>query len=113
MSSSGAVCTFNLCTTASWNQRNEYVEIYGDGHAVCVENVDTCIYRPPERPEQVWRPNYTVAVPASSSPTTMGFVPELQHFRQVALGRANSASDMISAAATLALAERLCEFAGV
>lgn len=111
--SSGAVCTFNLCTTASWAQRNEYVEIYGKGHAVWVENVDTCTYRPPERPEQVWRPNYTVPQPQNSSPTTMGFLPELTHFRQVALGEAESLSDMASAARTLRLAERLCEIAGV
>ena len=40
--SSGAVCTFNFCTTASWQQRNEYAEVYGQGHAVWVENVDAC-----------------------------------------------------------------------
>lgn len=111
--SSGAVCTFNFCTTASWVQRNEYVEIFGKGHAVWVENVDTCIFRPAERPERVWRPNYTVPVPANSSATTMGFVPELKHFRQVASREAKSLSDMASAANTLALAERLCELAGV
>jgi UDP-N-acetylglucosamine 3-dehydrogenase len=112
-SSSGAVCTFNLCTTGSWQQRNEYVEIFGKGHAVWVENVDTCTYRPPERPEQVWRPNYTVPTPENSSPATMGFLPELTHFRQVALGEVENVSDMASAAKTLALAERLCKIAGV
>jgi predicted dehydrogenase len=111
--SSGAACTFNFCTTASWWQRNEYAEIYGQGHAVWIENVDTCTYRPPERPEQVWRPNYTVPAPINASPVTMGFVPELEHFRQVALEKAKNLSDMASAAATLALAERLCEIAGV
>jgi len=111
--SSGAVCTFNFCTTASWEQRNEYAEIYGGGHAVWIENVDTCTYRPPERPEQVWRPNYTTPAVSNSSATTMGFVPELEHFRLVATGGAENLSDMASAAATLALAERLCEFAGV
>nr|WP_162449178.1 Gfo/Idh/MocA family oxidoreductase [Phytoactinopolyspora mesophila] len=111
--SSGAVCTFNLCTTASWNQRNEYAEIYGKGHAVWIDNVDTCTYRPPERPEQVWRPNYTVPLPVNSGPTTMGFVPELEHFRDVVTGATENLSDMTSAAATLALAEQLCEIAGV
>jgi hypothetical protein len=89
------------------------VEIYGRGHAVWVENVDTCTYRPPERPEQVWRPNYTVGVPGNSAPTTMGFLPELEHFRQVAMDGAENLSDIASAAATLALAEQLCAIAGV
>ncbi|WP_158564174.1 Gfo/Idh/MocA family protein [Jiangella anatolica] len=111
--SSGAVCTFNLCTTASWSQQNERVEVYGAGHAVVVENIDTCIHRPPERPEHRWRPNYTVGMPMNSSPTISGFLPELEHFRQVAVEGASNRSDMQSAAATLALAERLCRFAGV
>lgn len=111
--SSGAVCTFNFCTTASWSQRNEYAEIYGAGHSVWIDNVDTCTYRPPERPEQVWRPNYTVPFPANSGPTTMGFIPELEHFRAVAMEKAENLSDIASAAATLALAEQLCEISGV
>jgi UDP-N-acetylglucosamine 3-dehydrogenase len=111
--SSGAVCSFNFCTTASWTQRNEYVGLFGKGHAVWVENVDTCTYRPPERPEQVWRPNYTVPVQANSTATTMGFVPELEHFRQVTAGEVANLSDMANAAATLTLAESLCELAGV
>lgn len=111
--SSGAVCTFNFCTTASWFQRNEVVEVYGKGHAVCVDNVDTCTYRPAERPEMVWRPNYTVPISGNSSPTTMGFLPELEHFRQVALKEVESTSDMRSAAATLTLVEQLCDEIGV
>ncbi|HJQ46582.1 MAG TPA: Gfo/Idh/MocA family oxidoreductase [Amycolatopsis sp.] len=111
--SSGAVCTFNLCTTASWEQRNEYAEVYGKGHAVWIENVDTCTYRPPTGPEQVWRPNYTVPQVQNSSVTTMGFLPELTHFRQVVQGGAGTVSDIASAAQTLRLAERLCEIAGV
>lgn len=110
---SGAVCSFNFCTTASWEQRNELVEIYGTGHSVCVENVDTCTHRPPERPELVWRPNYTVPVGSNSSSVLMGFVAELQHFREVSMGKAQNLSDMESAARTLVLAERLCELADV
>jgi hypothetical protein len=43
----------------------------------------------------------------------MGFVPELEHFRKVATEGAEPLSDIASAANTLALAERLCEIAGV
>ena len=110
---SGAVCTFNLCTTGSWEHRNEYVEIYGEGHAMWVENVDTCTYRPPQPPAQVWQPNYTVPRPANSSAVTTGFGPELEHFRHVVINGTTNESDMASAAATLALAERLCAVAGV
>jgi predicted dehydrogenase len=109
--SSGAVCTFNFCTTASWVQRNEYAEIYGQAHAVWVENVDTCTYRPPDRPELVWRPNYTVPSEDNSSQVVQGFVPALTHFREVVAGDAENLSDMASAAATLALAEQLYEMA--
>ena len=108
-SSSGAVCTFNLCNTASWQQRNEHIEVYGKGHAVWVDNVDTCTYRPTESPEQTWRPNYTVPQPQNFSSTIMGFVPELEHFRAVATERVENLSDMASAGQTLALAEQLCE----
>lgn len=111
--SSGAVCTFNFCTTASWSQQNERAEVYGAGHAVVVENIDTCTHRPPERPERTWRPNYTVGLPANSSPTISGFLPELEHFRLVALEGKRNLSDMASAAATLTLAEQLCRIAGV
>ena len=111
--SAGAVCTFNFCTTASWNQRNEWAEVYGTGHAVWVENVDTCTYRPPDRPEQVWRPNYTVPWGGTASPIVMGFQPALEHFREVATGAGANLSDMASAAATLRIAEQLCEIAGV
>jgi predicted dehydrogenase len=110
---SGAVCSFNFCTTASWAQRNEWVEVYGGGHAVSVENVDTCTYRPPERPRQVWQPNYTVPWGDTTSSVMMGFVPALQHFRDVVFDGAENVSDMASAGATLALAEHLCEIVGV
>jgi UDP-N-acetylglucosamine 3-dehydrogenase len=43
----------------------------------------------------------------------MGFQPALEHFREVATGGEANLSNMASAAATLRLAERLCEVAGV
>ena len=110
---SGALCTFNFCTTASWEHRNEYVEVYGAGHAVWVDNVERCTYRPPDGPEQTWRPNFTVPLPRNSGPTIMGFLPELEHFRAVVMDGAPNRSDMASAARTLALAERLCAIANV
>ena len=82
-SESGAVISIRANTTGSWEQRNEAVEIFGEGHSLYVDNLDTCTYRPPERPEQVWRPNYTVPVSANMTGATMGFVRELEHFREV------------------------------
>jgi hypothetical protein len=43
----------------------------------------------------------------------MGFQPALAHFGEVATGRESNLSDMSSAAATLRLAEQLCEIASV
>ena len=100
---SGAVVSIRANTTGSWEQRNEAVEIFGDGHSVSVDNLDTCTYRPPERPEQVWRPNYTVPVAANMTGATMGFVTELEHFRDVIADGVPCASDIASAAATLDL----------
>lgn len=112
--SAGAVCTFNFCTTGSWMQRNEHIEVFGNGTSLSVDNVDTLTLRPPDRPERVWRPNYTVPTPENSTPHLIGIVPELIHFRQMALGEVTkNASDMASAARTLLLAEQLCAIAGV
>jgi predicted dehydrogenase len=102
-SESGAVISIRANTTGSWEQRNEAVEIFGDGHSLYVDNLDTCTYRPPERPEQVWRPNYTVPVSANMTGATMGFASELEHFRQVIGEGAACQSDIASAAATLDL----------
>lgn len=102
---SGAAVTFQLGTVGSWAQQNELVEIYGSGNSVSVENIDTCRYRPLEGPEQVWRPNYTVPVDANTTGVTMGFVPELEHFREVVMHKAACESDVASAAVTMALAE--------
>ena len=102
-SSSGAVVSMRANTTGSWEQRNEAVEIFGNGHSLVVDNLDTCTYRPPERPEQVWRPNYTVPVAANMTGATMGFATELEHFRRVLVDGVRCESDIASAAATLDL----------
>lgn len=109
----GAVCTFNFGTTSSWHQRNEYAEIYGTGRSVWIENVDTLVSRGPAQPEHVWRPNYTVGVRENSSPTVMGFLPALEHFRSVVIDGVPNESDIASAAATLRLSQTLCELAPV
>lgn len=106
-STSGAVISIRANTTGSWEQRNEAVEIFGHGHSLFVENLDTCIWRPPERPEQVWRPNYTVPVAGNMTGATMGFVSELEHFRAVVERAVPCESDLASAAATLALTSRI------
>ena len=106
---SDALVNLRLCTTGSWSQRNEAVEIFGEGNTVFVDNLDTCTWRPPERPEQVWRPNYTVPVAENMTGATMGFVPELVHFREVVTENLPCESDIASAAATLALTDRIAE----
>ncbi|MGN7799689.1 Gfo/Idh/MocA family protein [Leifsonia sp. 22587] len=101
----GATCSFDFCTTASFAHQGESAEIYGHGSAVRVENVDTCIHRPVDGPAQVWRPNYTLPAPENFGLTTMGFIPALQHFRDVAAGEAANESTLQSAARTLATME--------
>jgi UDP-N-acetylglucosamine 3-dehydrogenase len=108
-----AVCTFNFSTTGSWYQQNERIELFGRGQSVAVENVDTCVYRPQEQPAQVWRPNYTVPADWNHTQTTMGFIPALEHFRDVVVNDAANLSDLESAAHTLALAEQIAAVAGV
>jgi predicted dehydrogenase len=108
-SASGAVVSIRANTTGSWEQRNEAVEIFGSGHSLHVDNLDTCTYRPPERPEQVWRPNYTVPVAANMTGATMGFVTELEHFRRVLSEGVPCESDIASAAATLDLTGTIVE----
>jgi myo-inositol 2-dehydrogenase / D-chiro-inositol 1-dehydrogenase len=107
LSSSGALVSIRASTTASWEQRNEEVEIFGLGHSVVVDNVDTCVYRPPEGPELVWRPNYTVPSHANFSGQTLGYGAELAHFRAVVTGEAPAESDLGSAAATLRMAAEI------
>lgn len=106
---SGAIVSIRANTTGSWEQRNETVEIFGQGNSLFVDNLDTCTWRPPERPELVWRPNYTVPTPHNMSGATMGFVSELQHFRDVLTDAATPESDMASAAATLALTSEIAD----
>jgi predicted dehydrogenase len=108
-SESGAVVNLRICTTGSWSQHNEAVEIFGEGHSVFVDNLDTCIWRPPERPERVWRPNYTVPVAENMTGTTMGFASELVHFRRVVTGELPCESDIASAAKTLELTAEIAE----
>jgi predicted dehydrogenase len=108
-SESGAVVSIRANTTGSWEQRNEAVEIFGEGHSLFVDNLDTCTHRPPTRPERVWRPNYTVPLAANMTGSTMGFVTELEHFRRVVEDGVPCESDLASAAATLALTDQIFE----
>jgi predicted dehydrogenase len=104
----GAPVSLHINTTGSWHQRNEHVEVFGQGHAVTVDNVDTCTWRTPERPEQVWRPNYTVPLPHNASAAAMGFAGGLRHFADIVRGASTEpVSDLRSAARTLELAERI------
>lgn len=97
----GGVVSMQLSTTGSWEQHNERVEVQGVGASVMVDNVDTCVSRPANQPEHVWRPNYTVPGPDTSSASTCGFLPELTAFAQaIATGKAVG-SDFRSAARTL------------
>jgi predicted dehydrogenase len=102
--SSSGVVSIRANTTAGWEQHNEAVEIFGQGHSVLVDNVDTCVYRPPEGPELVWRPNYTGPGPGSFSGQTLGYGGGLAHFHDVIRGDTTANSDLASAAATLELA---------
>jgi predicted dehydrogenase len=106
-STSGALISIRANTTGSWEQRNEALEIFGQGHSLFVENLDTCTWRPPERPERVWRPNYTVPLAANMTGATMGFVSELEHFGAVLRDGVPCESDLGSAAATLELTSRI------
>ena len=109
MSESGAVVNIRANTTGSWEQHNEAVEIFGEGHSLFVDNIDTCTWRPPARPEHTWRPNYTVPVALNMTSATMGFGPELEHFRRVVTEGIPNESDLSSAAATLALTSQIAE----
>jgi predicted dehydrogenase len=97
----GGVVSFQLSTTGSWEQHNERVELQGLEAAVVIDNVDTCISRPRQQPERVWRPNYTVPTPENSSASTCGFLPELLTFGSAVETRGATPSDFRSAAATL------------
>jgi predicted dehydrogenase len=97
----GGVVSMQLSTTGSWEQHNERVEVQGLGASVTVDNVDTCISRPATQPELVWRPNYTVPEPRTSSASTCGFLPELIGFAEAIATGKTVASDFRSAARTL------------
>ena len=111
-SASGALVSLRANTTASWEQHNETVEIFGMGHSIVVDNVDTCVYRPPERPEQVWRPNYTVPAPGNFSGQTLGYGGGLAHLRAAIAGELTPENNLGSAAATLRLAAEIAELVG-
>ncbi len=108
-SESGAVVNIRANTTGSWEQHNEAVEIFGEGHSLFVDNIDTCTWRPPTRPECTWRPNYTVPVAGNMTSATMGFGSELEHFRMVVTEGIRNESSIESAAATLALTSQIAD----
>jgi predicted dehydrogenase len=110
-SDSGAVVSLTINTAASWQQHNEVVDIFGVGHSICIDNADTLIYRPPERPEQRWRANYTTPLPANTTGQILGYAPELEHFAAVVSAAAVSDSDLTNAAQTLQLAEHVADLA--
>jgi myo-inositol 2-dehydrogenase / D-chiro-inositol 1-dehydrogenase len=97
----GGVVSMQLSTTGSWEQHNERVELQGLGASAVVDNVDTCISRPSQGPELVWRPNYTVPSEENSSASTCGFLPELKAFASAIAGGEGHESDFASAAMTL------------
>jgi len=103
-SDAGALVNFQLGSMGSWRHQNESVDVYGVGSSVHVVNVDTCVLRPGSGPEQVTRPTYTVPLAANFTSTTMGFAPELAHFRDVVVNGVPCESDLESAAATLRVA---------
>jgi predicted dehydrogenase len=104
---SGAVGTAQLGTTASFFQDNELLEIIGEGHSLTVANVDTLTVRPPTGLVEVDRPTYTVPLKSNFTGDVMGFVPELEHFREVVMQGVPCRSDVTSARRTLALAEEV------
>lgn len=100
----GTPITLQATTNGSWEQRNESVELFGEGSSLRVDNVDTVTCRPPKGPEQTWQPNYTVPSAQNMTGVTMGFAGALEHFRLVVQENEPCRSDMRSAAATLSLA---------
>ncbi len=105
----GGVVSMQLSTTGSWEQHNERVEVQGSGASVMVDNVDTCVSRPANQPELVWRPNYTVPEPRTSSASTCGFLPELSAFAEAIATGKPAGSDFRSAARTLEAVGRLAQ----
>lgn len=109
---SGAVGTAQLGTTASFFQDNELLEVIGDQHSVTVTNCDTVEMRRPTGPVEVDRPNYTVPLKQNFSGDVMGFVPELEHFREVVTDGVACRSDIASAARTFELVEQIADQLG-
>jgi hypothetical protein len=73
---SGALVNISATATGSREQRNESVQIFDEGTSILVENVDTCVLRPPSRHELVWQPNYSMPDAANMSGVTMGYTGE-------------------------------------
>ena len=111
----GAVGTAQLASTASFFQHNERLDVIGNGCSLTVDNVDTLTVRPPRGPVAVTRPTYTVPLPANFTGTTMGFIPELAHFAEVACNGTDVGSPIgiDNALATMELVERVCAELGV
>lgn len=108
-SDDGAIVTLQATTNGSWEQRNESVELVGEGSSVRVDNVDTVTHRPLHGAEQIWQPNYTVPSPKNMTGITMGFTGALEHFRLVVEEKEQCRSDMRSAASTLGLAADIAD----
>jgi predicted dehydrogenase len=106
-SSSGAVVSLRANTTGSRFQHNEFLEVFGEGSSLFVDNVDTCILRPPTRPELVWRPNYTMPLEENLSGHIMGFTGAFKHFREVVRDGVVCESGIESAVHTLTVAARV------
>lgn len=103
----GSIGLLNCCTTQSWKQKNEYAEITGVGQYVYVDNIDTCTHFPPERPAQVWVPNYTVPSEENLSLFTMGFAYELRHFAEALRNGTDPEVTISDAKADLKLVEEV------
>ena len=103
----GAVGTAQFTTTFNWDHEGERLDVVGTGASVTVTNVDTVTYRPAGGAAIVERPTYTVPLDRNFTGTTMGFVPELAHFKAVVTEGVPCLSDVASARRTLDLAERV------
>ena len=104
---SGAIGTAQFATTFNWDHEGERLDVVGIGASVTVSNVDTVTHRPAGGPATVDRPTYTVPLDRNFTGTTMGFVPELAHFKAVVSEGARCLSDVSSARRTLELADRV------
>jgi len=104
----GAIGTLQMNNNTSWWQQSEWLSLTGRGAAVIVENVDRCTFFQPNSDSRMsWIPNYTVPHDETSSLNVMGFLPALNHFREVVRGRRTLESDLASAIRTTTLAHEI------